>query len=101
MILTNPMMLMGRAEDGRPADALTKAIRTTIESQRDLHMIPNLDQQMDKKKESQRKREAKAKYELEKAKWEAEMAEKAKQSEFAGQTVWKIQLPEGEEPVDE
>lgn len=100
-IAEDPMMLMGRGMDGRAADSISKAINTTALTQRDLYMIPNLDQKFAKSKESQRKREAKQKYDLEKAKWEAEQAEKAKQTEFAGGTVWKVELPEGTGPVDE
>lgn len=100
-IAENPMILLGPNADGRPADSISKALRATIDSQRDLYRLPNMDQELDKKKESQRKREAKAKYELEKAKWEAEQAEKAKQTETLSQTVWKIELPEGAAPVDE
>jgi hypothetical protein len=71
----NPDLLLGEKRDGKAADAISKAIQTTIMSQRDLYKLPTLDQDMAKARENQRKREAKAKMALEKEKWQLEKAQ--------------------------
>ena len=85
----------------RNAESMTKAIQTATQTQRDLLKLPTLDQDMAKKAEAQRKREAKAKLEIEREKWEAEKAEKAKTAEASDGTLIRVELPEGEEAVDE
>ena len=79
---------------------LSKSIQILVANQRDLLKLPTLDQDMAKKNEAQRKREAKARLELEREKWETEKAEKAKAQSVQQGTVWRIEAPEGE-PIDE
>lgn len=95
----DPMILMGAKRDGKAADSISKAILTTIQCQRDLHKLPTLDQEMRKKEEAQRKREAKARLEIEREKW---ALQKQKTEEAVNTTqIWTIEIPEGTEAVDE
>ena len=95
----NPMLLMGSKGDGKAADSISKAILTTIQCQRDLHKLPTLEQDMHRKEEAQRKREAKARMDLEREKWELQ---KAKNEDVSTTTqIWTIELPEGAEAIDE
>ena len=89
----NPMILLGAKQDGKAADSISKAILTTIQCQRDLHKLPTLDQDMRKKEEAQRKREAKAKMELDREKWTPAKQEKENASGSGGMT-WVLQLPD-------
>lgn len=98
-IQQSPEILLGSKKDGKAADSISKAILTTIQCQRDLHKLPTLDQDMRRKEEAQRKREAKARMELDKEKWEAQKAEKA--AATTETQMWEIVLPEGTDPVDE
>jgi len=93
-IRKNPMILLGAKRDGKAADSISKAILTTVQCQRDLHKIPTLDQDMRKKEEAQRKREAKAKMDLDREKWELVRQEKAREDAIAGGVKWKIELPD-------
>ena len=90
-------MLTDRTGTLRNAESLTKAIQTAIQNQRDLFRLPSMDQQLKKAEFAQRKKEAKEKLALEKAKWEAEQREKAKAAEAASQTVWEVIEPEGDD----
>ena len=90
----NPKILLGSKGDGKAADSISKAILTTIQCQRDLHKLPTLDQDMRRKEEAQRKREAKAKMELDREKWALVKQEKANEQAGASGAKWKIELPE-------
>lgn len=98
-IQSNPAMnLFDVNRTLRNAESIVKAIQTAVQTQRDLYKLPSLDQEMRKKEWAARKREAKARLELERQKWEAEMAEKAKEASTAGSTVWRLEeLGEGDE----
>ena len=91
---TNAMMF-DKAGSMKNVEALAKAIQTAVQTQRDLYKLPTLDQDFRKKAEAQRKRETKEKLALEREKWEAEQAEKAKSASLASETVWKVEAPEG------
>ncbi len=91
----NPWILMGEKQDAKAADSISKAIETTIRAQRDLYKLPTLDQDMRRKQEAARRREAKARLQLDKAKFEAEQAERAKTSSTASGTLWTVEAPEG------
>lgn len=77
------------------AEAFSRAIQTAVQTQRDLYKLPTLDQDYRKKEEAQRKREVKAKLELDREKWEAEQKEKAKAAEMIKGTMWQLEAPEG------
>lgn len=88
----NPSILLGDKKDGKAADSISKAILTTIQCQRDLHKLPTLEQDMRKKEEAQRKREAKAKFELEREKWA--LAKEAKEKDAGAADVkWQVNMP--------
>lgn len=76
----------------RNAESLTKSIQTAVMTQRDLHKLPTLDQDMQRKAEAQRKREAKEKANLDREKFELTKREK-KESAAAGNVTWQINLP--------
>ena len=98
LISKNPFQMLNDANGTlRNAESLTKAIQTAIQNQRDLFRLPSMDQQLKKAEFAQRKKEAKEKLALEKAKWEAEQREKAKAAEAASQTVWEVIEPDGED----
>ena len=78
----------------RNAESMTKAIQTATMTQRDLHKLPTLDQDMRRKEEAQRKREAKAKMELDREKWALVKQEKANEQAGANGAKWKIELPD-------
>lgn len=75
----------------RNAESLTKAVQTAVQTQRDLHKLPTLDQDMQKKAEAQRKREAKEKANLDREKFE--FTKKKENDEAAGGATWQIVLP--------
>ena len=81
----------------RNAESLSKAIQLAAMTQRDIYRLPSMDQELRKKQEAARKREAKEKLALEREKWEAEQREKAKAAEVASQTVWEVIEPEGDD----
>lgn len=89
-----PSILLGAKGDGKAADNISKSILTTIQCQRDLHKLPTLDQDMRRKEEAQRKREAKAKMELDREKWALVKQEKANEQAGAAGAKWKIELPD-------
>lgn len=91
------MMLFDKAGSMKNVEALAKAIQVAVQTQRDLYKLPTLDQDFRKKAEAQRKREAKEKMALEKAKWEAEQAEKAQAQADTSGTVWNVIEPDGED----
>lgn len=92
-IVEHPEVLLGAKNDGKAADSISKAILTTIQCQRDLHKLPTLDQDMRKKEEAQRKKEAKAKMELDREKWA--LAKQSKENEAGiGGVKWELQLPD-------
>ena len=101
-IQKNPILLLGRG-DGKAADAISKAILTTVQCQRDLYKLPTLDQDMRKREEAQRKREAKAKMELDKAKMDLDREkfelDKARKQDSTGAdgVLWRLEEPEGVE----
>lgn len=90
----NPKILLGSKGDGKAADNISKSILTTIQCQRDLHKLPTLDQDMRRKEEAQRKREAKAKMELDREKWALVKQEKANEQAGASGARWKVELPD-------
>ena len=74
------------------AESLAKAIQTAAMTQRDLHKLPTLDQDMQKKAEAQRKREAKEKANLDREKFEFQK-QKEELAASAGSVTWQINLP--------
>lgn len=92
---TNAMMF-DKAGTMKNVEALAKAINTAVQTQRDLFKLPTLDQDMRKKEAAQRKREIKARMELEREKWELEKKNQA-EAASAEQQVWEIEAPEGDE----
>ena len=90
-------LMMDKAGSMKNVECLAKAIQTAVQTQRDLYKLPTLDQDFRKKEAAQRKREAKEKLALEKQKWEAEQAEKAKAIEAIKGTMWQLEAPEGVE----
>ena len=81
----------------RNAESISKAIQLAAMTQRDLYRLPSMDQELRKKAEAARKKEAKEKLALEREKWEAEQREKAKAAETASGTVWEVIEPEGDD----
>ena len=81
----------------RNAESLSKAIQLATMTQRDIYRMPSMDQELRKKAEAARKKEAKEKLALEREKWEAEQLEKAKAAETASGTVWEVIEPDGED----
>ena len=90
-------LMMDKAGTMKNVESLAKAIQIAVQTQRDLFKLPTLDQDFRKKEAAQRKRETKEKLALEKEKWEAEQAEKAKASEAIKGTMWQLEAPEGVE----
>lgn len=84
----------------RNMESLSKTIQTLVANQRDILKLPTLQQDMDRKAQLQHVKEFNAKMKLEKEKWKAEQAEKAKAQSVQQGTVWQVEEPEGE-PVDE
>ena len=80
----------------RNAESLSKAIQLAAMTQRDIYRLPSMDQELRKKAEAARKKEAKEKMALEKEKWEAEKL-KAQNEAQGDQEVWELDAPEGEE----
>ena len=80
----------------RNVESLTKAIQLAVQNQRDLYRLPDMDMELRKKEAAQRKRDNKAKMQLEREKWELEK-QKAQNEQQAEQEVWELQAPEGEE----
>lgn len=78
----------------RNAESLSKAIQLAIMNQRDLYRLPDMDMELRKKEAAARKKEAKEKLALDKAKWEAVQREKADAAAGANATMWKVELPE-------
>ena len=91
------MLMFDKAGTMKNVECLAKAIQTAVQTQRDLFKLPTLDQDLKKKAESQRKREMKARLEMEREKWEAEKAEKANAAAETNGTVWNVIEPEGED----
>ena len=81
----------------RNAESLSKAIQLAAMTQRDLYRLPSMDQELRKKAEAARKKEANEKLKLEREKWEAEQREKAKAAETVSGTVWEVIEPDGED----
>jgi len=96
-ISENPDLLMGGKNDGKPADAISKAIETTARTQRDLHKLPTLDQDMQKKEFAFRKKMDTAKSKLDREKWEDEKRRRAEGLSGGGGVIWETTEPEGEE----
>lgn len=92
LVKQKPALLLGPKGDGKAADSISRALLTAIQCKRDLHKLPTLDQDMRKKEDAQRKREAKAKMDLDKEKWEVAKKEKA-ESNSDGSRIWQINLP--------
>ena len=90
-------MMFDKAGSMKNVECLAKAIQTAVQTQRDLFKLPTLDQDLKKKAEAQRKREMKARLEMEREKWEAEKAEKANAAAETSGTVWNVIEPEGED----
>ena len=69
----------------KSAESFAKALQVATATQRDLYRLPNIDQKFAAKK------------------WREQLKlEKEKTKESTGESeIWKIELPEGEEPVDE
>lgn len=88
----NPDLLIDDKGTMRNAESLTKAIQTAVQTQRDLHKLPTLDQDMAKKAEAQRKREAKEKANLDREKFEFTKKQK-EDGDAAGGVTWQINLP--------
>ena len=88
----NPELLIDDKGTMRNAESLTKAIQTAVQTQRDLHKLPTLDQDMAKKAEAQRKREAKEKANLDREKFEFTKKQK-EDGDTAGGVTWQINLP--------
>ena len=88
----NPDLLIDDKGTMRNAESLTKAIQTAVQTQRDLHKLPTLDQDMAKKAEAQRKREAKEKANLGREKFEFTKKQK-EDGDAAGGVTWQINLP--------
>lgn len=89
--------LFDKAGSMKNTECLAKAIQTAVQTQRDLYKLPTLDQDFRKKQEAARKKETKEKLALEREKWEAEQAEKAKASEVISGTVWQLMEEDGVE----
>lgn len=96
-VCENPNLLLGDKKDAKAADAISKAIETTARTQRDLHKLPTLDQDMRKKEFSFRKKESTEKAKLEREKWEAEKQRWAEGLSGDGGVIWETTEPEGED----
>lgn len=92
---TNAMMF-DKAGSMKNVEALAKAIQTAVQTQRDLFKLPTLDQDMRKKEAAQRKRENKAKMELDRERLEIEKQKAAQSSDSADMEIWQVEVPEGE-----
>jgi len=88
-------MIFDKAGSMKNVECLAKAIRTAVETQRDLYKLPTLDQETKQTELLIKSTIDAAKADLEREKWEAEKLEKAKSAEVAGGTVWQIKAPEG------
>lgn len=84
----------------RNAESLSKTIQTLVANQRDLLKLPTLQQDMDRKAQLERQKEFNARLKLDRERWKAEQAEKAKAQSVQQGTVWQVEAPEGE-PIDE
>lgn len=97
MIAEKPIVnLFDQKGSLRNASDFASAIQTAVAVQRDLYKIPSLEQDMKKKAEAARRREAKARLEIEREKLAMEQA-KARNSEGADLEIWQLETPEGEE----
>jgi len=89
-------MMFDKAGSMKNVECLAKAIQVAVQTQRDLFKLPTLDQDFRKKQEAQRKREIKAKMDLEREKLELEK-QRAKDGQSMDAEVWKLTEPEEEE----
>ena len=97
MIQDKPMVnLFDKTGSLRNAESFAKAIQTAVATQRDLYRLPNLEQEMKKKAEAQRKREVKEKLAIEREKLDMEKS-KAAAGQSIDSEVWQLTEPEGEE----
>jgi len=98
MAKQNPFQMMSDANGTfRNTESLTKAIQIAVQNQRDIYRLPDMDMEFRKKAEAARKRENKAKLQLEREKWEHEKAEAAKAQAVQSGTVWQVEAPDGVE----
>ena len=88
----NPMLLFDEKGSLKNAESLTKGIQTAAMTQRDLHKLPTLDQDMQRKAEAQRKREAKEKANLDREKFELQK-KRDEHDATAGTVTWQIIMP--------
>ena len=82
----------------RNAESMTKAIQTATQTQRDLYKLPTLDQDLAKKAEAQRKREARIKLTIEQEKWDREKAARDGGNNGEPQLIMVVHEPEEGEP---
>ena len=85
--------MFDKAGTMKNAESFAKAIQTAVQTQRDLYKLPTLDQDFRKKAEAQRKRETKAKLELDREKLEMEKA-KIRDGQAVGSDIWQLREPE-------
>ena len=88
------MMMFDKAGSMKNVECLAKAIQTAVQTQRDLYKLPTLDQDFRKKAEAQRKREVKARMELEREKLEMEKQKAAQNSGGMDAEIWKLDAEE-------
>lgn len=89
-------LMFDKAGTMKNVECLAKAIAVAVQTQRDLYKLPTLDQDFRKKAEAQRKREVKAKLEIDREKLELEK-QRAKEGSEEDQVVWELVTPEGTE----
>ena len=90
-------LMFDRAGTMKNVECLAKAIRTAVETQRDLYKLPTLEQEQKQSAAEGSMFLGALKWKLESDKWEAERLEKAKAAETESGTMWKL---EAEEELD-
>lgn len=89
------VLMMDKAGTMKNVESLAKAIQIAVQTQRDLFKLPTLDQDMRKKQEAQRKREAKEKLAMDREKLEIEKQKVAGDDKENEQEIWQVVSPDG------
>lgn len=99
-IKENPLILLRDEKMSlKNAESVANAISVATRTQRDLWKLPDIDQGLARKKESQRKKEAREKIDLDRERFELEKKRASGESDV--KEVWVLHGPEGIGAADE
>ena len=98
-IKINPFLLQDEKMGLKNAESMANAISVATRTQRDLWKLPDMDQGLARKKENQRKKEAKEKIDMERERLDWEKSKATGESDV--KEVWVLHGPEGIGAADE